>query len=123
MTWGTTAVRISGLGTGILFRTSLLSSLSVFCKRVAYGGARPSMGLGGTDGKGSNGGVWEWTSTAFATHEGLVPTQLFTGCVLSPALALYARLTKIFRYSTDFFDGVHHVAVCTFFPPRCATWC
>lgn len=53
----------------------------------------PSMGLGGTDGKGSNGGVWEWTSTAFATHEGLVPTQLFTG------------------YSTDFFDGVHHVAL------------
>lgn len=44
-------------------------------------------------GKGSNGGVWEWTSTLFDTHDGLVPTNIFPG------------------YSADFFDGVHHVVV------------
>lgn len=51
------------------------------------------MGLEIYNGKGSNGGVWEWTSTTFDNHEGLVPTQLFTG------------------YSTDFFDTKHQVAV------------
>ncbi|KIM72320.1 hypothetical protein PILCRDRAFT_99370 [Piloderma croceum F 1598] len=45
------------------------------------------------DGHGSNGGVWEWTSTAFAGHNGLVPTNHFTG------------------YSTDFFDGKHQVVL------------
>ncbi|KAF8160867.1 C-type lectin protein [Crassisporium funariophilum] len=50
-------------------------------------------GLDDYRGKGSNGGVWEWTSTVFDTHEGLVPTQLFTG------------------YSTDFFDTKHQVAL------------
>ncbi|KAG6865949.1 hypothetical protein C0991_010204 [Blastosporella zonata] len=50
-------------------------------------------GLERTNGKGSNGGVWEWTSTLFDTHEGLSPTNLFTG------------------YSTDFFDTKHHVVV------------
>ena len=45
------------------------------------------------NGKGSNGGVWEWTSTTFDNHEGLVPTQFFTG------------------YSTDFFDTKHQVVV------------
>lgn len=50
-------------------------------------------GLDRDGGKGSNGGIWEWTSTMFDTHEGLVPTKLFPG------------------YSTDFFDGVHHVVL------------
>ncbi|KDR75270.1 hypothetical protein GALMADRAFT_249266 [Galerina marginata CBS 339.88] len=50
-------------------------------------------GLDAHAGKGSNGGVWEWTSTVFDTHDGLVPTQLFTG------------------YSADFFDGKHQVAL------------
>lgn len=54
---------------------------------------RGTMGLEIYNGKGSNGGVWEWTSTTFDNHEGLVPTQLFTG------------------YSTDFFDTKHQVAV------------
>ncbi|KAF9472134.1 hypothetical protein BDN70DRAFT_972430 [Pholiota conissans] len=52
-----------------------------------------TMGLDACGGKGSNGGVWEWTSTVFDTHEGLVPTGLFTG------------------YSTDFFDGKHQVSL------------
>jgi len=51
------------------------------------------MGLDTYAGKGSNGGVWEWTSTVFDTHEGLVPTDLFTG------------------YSVDFFDTKHQIAV------------
>ncbi|KIK09297.1 hypothetical protein K443DRAFT_82998 [Laccaria amethystina LaAM-08-1] len=50
-------------------------------------------GLEAYDGKGSNGGVWEWTSTVFDAHEGLAPTKYFTG------------------YSTDFFDSKHHVAL------------
>jgi formylglycine-generating enzyme required for sulfatase activity len=50
-------------------------------------------GLDKFNGRGSNGGVWEWTTTIFDTHEGLVPTQLFTG------------------YSTDFFDTKHQVAL------------
>ncbi|KIY66916.1 hypothetical protein CYLTODRAFT_454937 [Cylindrobasidium torrendii FP15055 ss-10] len=45
------------------------------------------------DGRGSNGGVWEWTSSKLDTHDGFVPTKLFTG------------------YSEDFFDGVHHVVL------------
>jgi formylglycine-generating enzyme required for sulfatase activity len=52
-----------------------------------------TMGTESCDGKGSNGGVWEWTSTKFDTHDGLVPTNLFTG------------------YSTDFFDTKHHVVL------------
>ena len=52
-----------------------------------------TMGVESCDGKGSNGGVWEWTTTKFDTHDGLVPTNLFTG------------------YSTDFFDTKHHVVL------------
>lgn len=51
------------------------------------------MGLDEHNGRGSNGGIWEWTSTLFDTHVGLSPTNLFTG------------------YSTDFFDTKHHVVV------------
>ena len=28
---------------------------------------------------GCNGGVWEWTSTVFNGHEGMIPTTLFPG--------------------------------------------
>ncbi|KAF9073478.1 C-type lectin protein [Rhodocollybia butyracea] len=44
-------------------------------------------------GKGHNGGIWEWTSTAFVSHEGFVGTSLFTG------------------YSEDFWDGKHMVVL------------
>ncbi|ESK93671.1 duf323 domain-containing protein [Moniliophthora roreri MCA 2997] len=50
-------------------------------------------GLDANEGRGSNGAVWEWTSTVFDGHEGLVPTKLFTG------------------YSTDFFDTKHQVVL------------
>ncbi|KAF7321472.1 hypothetical protein MKEN_00667900 [Mycena kentingensis (nom. inval.)] len=50
-------------------------------------------GLAGHNGRGSNGGVWEWTMSVFDTHEGLVPTKLFTG------------------YSTDFFDTKHQTVL------------
>ncbi|KAI6046415.1 C-type lectin protein [Pisolithus marmoratus] len=43
--------------------------------------------------RGSNGGIWEWTSTPFSSHEGLFPTDHFPG------------------YSTDFHDGKHHVVL------------
>lgn len=51
-----------------------------------------TMGLG-EGGKGSNGGVWEWTSTVIENHDGLVPTKLFPG------------------YTNDFFDGKHQVVL------------
>jgi formylglycine-generating enzyme required for sulfatase activity len=44
-------------------------------------------------GRGSNGGVWEWTTTVFDGHEGMIPTNHFTG------------------YSVDFFDGKHQVVL------------
>ncbi|KAJ8591598.1 hypothetical protein M405DRAFT_814114 [Rhizopogon salebrosus TDB-379] len=50
-------------------------------------------GLEDNGGRGTNGGVWEWTSTLFDKHEGLSPTEHFPG------------------YSTDFFDGKHHVVL------------
>ncbi|THU89377.1 hypothetical protein K435DRAFT_802795 [Dendrothele bispora CBS 962.96] len=50
-------------------------------------------GMKDNGGKGSNGGVWEWTTSVFDTHEGLVPTNLFTG------------------YSVDFFDTKHQVVL------------
>jgi hypothetical protein len=40
---------------------------------------RATAGLDQFDGRGSNGGVWEWTTTIFDNHQDLVPTQLFTG--------------------------------------------
>ncbi|KAF9467808.1 C-type lectin protein [Collybia nuda] len=53
----------------------------------------PTAGLAENSGMGSNGGVWEWTSTTLDNHEGLSPTNLFTG------------------YSTDFFDDKHQVVL------------
>jgi formylglycine-generating enzyme required for sulfatase activity len=44
-------------------------------------------------GKGSNGGVWEWTSTLLDKVDGFVPSKLYPG------------------YSMDFFDGKHHVVL------------
>jgi len=45
------------------------------------------------DGKGHNGGVWEWTSTTFEKYEGFIPSKLYPG------------------YSMDFFDGAHQVVI------------
>ncbi|KAF8837654.1 DUF323 domain-containing protein [Paxillus ammoniavirescens] len=45
------------------------------------------------DGKGHNGGVWEWTSTVFDKFEGFVPSRLYP------------------RGSVDFFDGAHQVVM------------
>jgi len=44
-------------------------------------------------GRGSNGGVWEWTSTVFDKVDGFVPSKLYPG------------------YSMDFFDGKHQVVL------------
>ncbi|TBU65143.1 C-type lectin protein [Dichomitus squalens] len=44
-------------------------------------------------GRGSNGGVWEWTATALDAHPGFVGTGIFPG------------------YSSDFFDGKHQVVL------------
>ncbi|SJL07664.1 related to TAD2-tRNA-specific adenosine deaminase 2 [Armillaria ostoyae] len=44
-------------------------------------------------GRGSNGGVWEWTSTLFDKYDGFAPSALYPG------------------YSMDFFDGAHQVVM------------
>jgi formylglycine-generating enzyme required for sulfatase activity len=66
--------------------TSSWSRLTCFCSATT--------GMESEGGRGSNGGVWEWTTTLFDNHHGLVPTNLFTG------------------YSTDFFDTKHQTVVC-----------
>ncbi|KAK7690156.1 hypothetical protein QCA50_006805 [Cerrena zonata] len=45
------------------------------------------------NGKGHNGGVWEWTSTVLDTYDGFIPSRLYPG------------------YSTDFFDSHHQVVI------------
>ncbi|KAF8908854.1 DUF323 domain-containing protein [Gymnopilus junonius] len=54
------------------------------------------------NGKGTNGGIWEWTSTEFDKFDGFVTSKLYPG------------------YSTDFFDGKHHVVLggSSVTPPR-----
>lgn len=50
-------------------------------------------GLDRGHGRGTNGGVWEWTSTIFDRTDGFVPSPLYPG------------------YSMDFFDGKHQVVL------------
>ncbi|KAJ3506299.1 hypothetical protein NLJ89_g6947 [Agrocybe chaxingu] len=45
------------------------------------------------EGKGINGGVWEWTSTTFDAVDGFVPSKLYPG------------------YSMDFFDQKHQIVL------------
>ncbi|RPD62283.1 hypothetical protein L226DRAFT_532692 [Lentinus tigrinus ALCF2SS1-7] len=45
------------------------------------------------EGKGHNGGVWEWTSTVFEKHDGFIQSKLYPG------------------YSTDFFDTHHQIVI------------
>ncbi|KAG6331966.1 hypothetical protein ID866_7120 [Astraeus odoratus] len=52
-----------------------------------------TMGLEKNDGKGHNGGVWEWTSTVMDNHAGFVTSSLYPG------------------YTSDFFDGAHNVVL------------
>lgn len=46
---------------------------------------------------GHNGGVWEWTSTLLDGYPGFEKSEVYPG------------------YSTDFYDGLHHVVVSTGF--------
>lgn len=50
-------------------------------------------GLSEDNGRGSNGGVWEWSSDTLDTHPGFDGTTIFPG------------------YSSDFFDGKHQVVL------------
>jgi len=85
-----------GSGTGIPYR-EVIFRFSYLYLSDHFWLYRGTMGVEAYHGKGSNGGVWEWTSTTFDNHEGLVPTQFFTG------------------YSTDFFDTKHQVVVSLLF--------
>ena len=63
------------------------------------------------DGRGSNGGVWEWTSTVFEQHDGFVQSKLYPGLVRSLYRVMCCQLILRFRYSTDFYDTHHQVVV------------
>jgi len=54
------------------------------------------------EGKGHNGGVWEWTSTVFDKYEGFLPSKLGMTSIGS-----FRSLSSL----TDFFDGDHQVVV------------
>lgn len=60
---------------------SVVSQFTSINRRLMRFSPYASATTGGdaNNGHGSNGGVWEWTSTAFAGHDGLVPTDHFTG--------------------------------------------
>ena len=49
-------------------------------------------GLAEHGGRGSNGGVWEWTSTLFDKYEGFVPSKLYPGYD-DPTSCFSSRLT------------------------------
>ncbi|THH16530.1 hypothetical protein EW146_g4127 [Bondarzewia mesenterica] len=53
----------------------------------------PATTGGGVDGRGHNGGMWEWTSTVLEKYEGFVQSKLYPG------------------YSMDFFDNHHQVVI------------
>jgi len=57
---------------------------------------RPSLGNSARGGAPHNGGVWEFTSTIMDEHKGYKASLLYPG------------------YSSDFFDGLHHVVVRVF---------
>ena len=85
---------MSGLGIGILFRE--FSRHGRLLGKADDPSNSATAGLTENDGRGSNGGVWEWSSTLLDTHDGFEGTTIFPG------------------YSSDFFDGKHQVVVCHF---------
>ena len=46
---------------------------------VLMAGGRATAGGEKDGGRGSNGGIWEWTSTVLDTHEGFEGTTIFPG--------------------------------------------
>jgi formylglycine-generating enzyme required for sulfatase activity len=47
----------------------------------------------GVEGKGHNGGIWEWTSTVFDGHEGYLQSELYPGYVYSFMKHISGRLS------------------------------
>ncbi len=96
----------------MFFSGNPATSLIVNSGLCHFGYRAPTGLLGEANGRGSNGGVWEWTSTEFARHEGFDPTTIFPGQV---AFAGSTGCSEIdddtCRYSSDFFDGKHQVVV------------
>lgn len=88
-----------GLGIGIRFRTFSYSCSRRQHTRVSHDALgrfhSATTGDEANEGRGSNGGVWEWTSDVLNRHEGFDPTTIFPG------------------YSEDFFDDKHQVVVRT----------
>jgi len=70
------------------------------------------MGCKKYGGKGTNGGVWEWTSTVWDKYDGFTPSKLYPGYV-STDLVCALVLICIIRFSADFFDEKHQAVVST----------
>ncbi|CAK5262132.1 unnamed protein product [Mycena citricolor] len=62
-------------------------------ENVGFRNWHPVPATTGNGQRGSNGGVWEWTSTVFDRYGGFVPSKLYPG------------------YSADFFDENHRVVL------------
>lgn len=70
--------------------------------------------MGGSkyNGKGTNGGVWEWTSTVWDKYEGFTASELYPGYVWT--ILMCTVLNWIARFSADFFDNKHQAVVSGF---------
>ena len=95
---------------GILSRKFIIS-----CTRLLKLGVvdvyRATTGGGAGGERGCNGGVWEWTSTAFKNHEGFITSELYPGYAFWMLRLLNNIMNWPCRYSMDFFDDVHKVVV------------
>lgn len=102
------AISVSRIG--ILSRKSIISRIRLL-KFSILDMHRATTGREGDDGRGCNGGVWEWTSTAFKGHEGFITSGLYPGYAFWMLRLLNKIMNWRCRYSADFFDEVHQVVV------------
>lgn len=59
-------------------------------------------------GQGELGGVWEWTSTPLAAHDGFHPMEIYPGYTCKNLAYRYFGLSSDLS-AADFFDGKHHI--------------
>ena len=94
--------RTADSGTGTLFR-KLFVGPYIQCEAHVPLVQSPTAGGKLDGGRGSNGGIWEWTSTLLDTHNGFEGTTIFPGyvsfmiyCPIHPSK--YLDLQIFFRF-------------------------